>query len=202
MPKGQRRNSKHETDETHGTDPPLWRRMLRDREAAAFIKRHAKEFPPNSYKEDYQVLKNNPSLANAQVMQIIEHGRPYEDRDLERLAALYTTHPARVISKRLRWPLQLTYSRIQRLRRVALEKFRTLQVDDRVGELEPLGTTTRPFKTLLWRLHDREERVLLVAKDGDFVWVDEAGHAFSEEIQDLLNHSDELSLEVLDVEEE
>lgn len=187
------------TSKADSAASPLWRRMLRDRKAVAFIKRHTAELSPNGYKEDYRILKNNPSLINAQVKQIIEDGRPYVQPELEDIAALYSSTPAREISRRLKLPIKLIYSRIQRLRRTALEQFRAREVEEKGA---PLGVTTPPVKTLRFRLNEREQVVTLVAKDGELLWVDEGGRPFGEEIQDLLNHRELLSdFEVLDAEE-
>lgn len=184
--------------------PPLWARVLDDPNAREWIKKHRAEFPQRTFLPDDTAFKEKSSSYQRFLAEVITDLLPTLTGDDHKIAKLYLrTHPSE-IARLLKWDRKEVYLAIRRLKRAAMRHFkkqRESQLNQRTDNLE---LDTHPervaVRTVSLTLHNVEKHAFLVNRDGETVWVDEAGAVFANDVQEILHDlaEHEGGFEVLD----
>ena len=182
---------------------PMWLRVLRDPEAKKWLAKHKREFPAESFLPDPIAFADKRVLAREKVASVIKDGMPYEDERQQRLAELVLEHPPRKVASILRITRKETYLRIRALKRAALTKWRAKRDRDVLerAKLRVEPTEPRVVRNRMFEYGGQQQTVYLITNGAVNVWVDEVGHAFARDVQEILNdldgHKD--AFETLDV---
>lgn len=169
---------------------PVLSKLLEDKEALHWLKRHGPEFTVDSYRGGKLSFnsKVNPDLeVFADKLLTVKDRLPPE---YQVIADHYLTNPPRRVAKLLNIPIKDTYRKFERLRQLVAQEYllyKSEQVGRRTGKAS-LDSAPVYLCIASRTLEYKGERkhCFLVPYEGDEVWVDADAMIYSEDIQGLL----------------
>jgi hypothetical protein len=173
------------------TNKPLWARVLDEKKSRAWLRQHADEFPEASFLPDDVAFKDKASSHQEFFADVLTALLPKLKGDDRKVAKLYLrTHPAR-IAEELGWQRKDVYLAIRRLKSRAIREWRAKLNDATLERVENLELDAPPsavaIRTVKFTLYENERHAFLVSRDGEELWVDEAGAVFADDVQEILH---------------
>lgn len=179
----------------------LWKKILSDPAARAFIKKHP-EFAAKNYQGATVAFFQEYVEGAPFIAEVIQQEGPYNS-ELQAVADLIFTTPLHLVARKLRWPRDKVYNRVRQLKHVAIKRWKQRRNELLNSRNPHIELDTHPQHICVasreFTHAGKTAIIYCISRDGCLFWVDEHGKAFTPEIQDILCNLEADEFEVLDV---